>query len=65
MRRCILLLIVSCCSFLGWAQAGSPALKPLTIIKAGSLIDGVSNAVRHDQVITVRGNMIVDVASGG
>jgi len=65
MNRRILSLILSCCSFLAWAQAGGPALKPLTIIKAGSLIDGVSNTVRHDQVITVRGNRIVEVREAG
>jgi len=58
-----LALIVVCCSFLGWAQSGGPVLKPLTVIRAGTLIDGVSNSARHDQVITIRGNTIVEVTS--
>ncbi|MGA7686052.1 MAG: amidohydrolase family protein [Terriglobales bacterium] len=62
MKRWTVLLTILCCSFLSWAQAG-PALKPLTIIKAGTLIDGVSNTVRHDQVITIRGNVVVEVAN--
>ncbi|HTR27381.1 MAG TPA: amidohydrolase family protein [Terriglobales bacterium] len=64
MRRWILPLTSLFCSFLGWAQANGPVLKPLTIIRVGSLIDGVSNTVRHDQIITIRGNTIVEVASG-
>jgi imidazolonepropionase-like amidohydrolase len=62
MKRWTVLLTVLCCSVLSWAQAG-PVLKPLTIIKAGALIDGVSNTVRHDQVITIRGNVVVEVAN--
>ena len=52
-----------CCSLPGWAQAPVPVLRPLTIIKAGTLIDGVSNTVRRDQVITIRGNIITEVAN--
>ena len=65
MKCWIVSFAVLCCSLLVWAQAEgpSPSLKPLTVIKAGTLIDGVSNAVRHDQVITIRGNVIVDVTN--
>ena len=63
MKRWIIPFTLLCCSSLVWAQADGPALKPLTVIKAGTLIDGVSNTARHDQVITIRGNIVVDVAN--
>ena len=78
MKRWIRLLTVLCFAFLcesffghsflgnsslSWAQAPAPVLKPLTIIKAGTVIDGVSNTARHDQVITIRGNVITDIAN--
>jgi imidazolonepropionase-like amidohydrolase len=65
MMRWILSFTLLCCSFPVWAQPDGPALKPLTVIKAGTLIDGVSNTVRHDQVITIRGNLVIDVANAG
>jgi imidazolonepropionase-like amidohydrolase len=68
MKRWILLLPFLCCSLLSfsslsWAQAPGPVLKPLIVIKAGTLIDGVSNTARRDQVITIRGNVITEVAN--
>jgi len=51
------LLIVNC-----WAQSDQQTVKPLTVIRAGAVIDGVSNSVRRDLVITVRGNVIIEVA---
>ena len=48
-----------------WAQKNAPQLAPLTVIRAGMLIDGVSGSVRRDQVITIRGNMITNVADAG
>jgi imidazolonepropionase-like amidohydrolase len=68
MKRWIALLSFLSCSFFcnsrpSLAQASAPVLKPLTVIKAGSLIDGVSNAARHDQIITIRGNIITEIAN--
>src|SRR5277367_4923929 len=68
MKRWVVLLTflscpLLCCSLLSWAQAPVPVLKPLIVIKAGTLIDGVSNTARRDQVITIRGNVITEVAS--
>ena len=62
MKPCIavlvsFLLIVNC-----WAQSDQQTVKPLTVIRAGAVIDGVSNSVRRDLVITVRGNVIIEVA---
>jgi len=69
MKRWTVVLTFLCCSCLfhsclSWAQAG-PVLKPLTFIKAGTLIDGISNTARHDQVITIRGNVITEIANAG
>jgi len=61
MKRWIAVLIF-CLASLGWAQKDGPVLKPLTIIRAGALIDGVSNSVRRNLVITIRGNVITEVA---
>jgi imidazolonepropionase-like amidohydrolase len=61
-KRWITLLSVICLAALGWAQSEGPVLKPLTVIRAGTLIDGVSNSARRDQVIFVRGNVIAEVS---
>ena len=67
MKRSVFNLI-SLLSFLsllssGWAQKDVPA--PVTVIRAGVLIDGVSGSARRNQIITIRGNIITDVADGG
>jgi len=48
-----------------WAQKNAPALASVTVIRAGALIDGVSGSARRDQIITIRGNTITDVADAG
>src|SRR5437588_5624885 len=45
-------------------QSGAPAAAPLTVIRAGMLIDGVSEAPRKNQLIFVRGERIEKVADG-
>ena len=55
-----ILLLVS----IGFSQQ-TPSLKPLTVIKAGVLIDGNSDSARRSQVITIRGNRIVEVSDAG
>ncbi len=44
--------------------AQESAAAPVTLIRAGVLIDGVSAAPRRDVIITVRGNSIIDVSDG-
>jgi imidazolonepropionase-like amidohydrolase len=44
------------------AQNSGPVLKPMTVIRAGVLIDGESNVPRRNQVIMIRGNIIAEVA---
>jgi imidazolonepropionase-like amidohydrolase len=44
--------------------AALASAQPLTVIKAGSLIDGRSDAPRANQIIVIRGNRIESVGSG-
>ncbi|HUC53971.1 MAG TPA: amidohydrolase family protein [Candidatus Cybelea sp.] len=46
------------------AQSTRPALPPLTVIHAGTLIDGLSEASRKNQLIFVRGERIEKVTDG-
>jgi imidazolonepropionase-like amidohydrolase len=52
------MLIVSA----AWAQKDGPVLKNPTVIRAGVLIDGESNAPRRNQVIIIHGNRIAEVS---
>src|SRR6267143_1838999 len=45
-------------------QSGVPSTAPLTVVRAGTLIDGVSEAPRKNQLIFVRGERIEKVADG-
>lgn len=40
----------------------TPVLQPFTVIRAGALIDGKSDTVRHNQVIIIRGDRIESVS---
>ena len=57
----ILVFFAPLCASITNAQSGVPALKNPTVIRAGVLIDGVSNSPRRNQVIVIRGNIITDV----
>src|SRR6202171_2227994 len=43
-------------------QAPSAARAQITVIRAGTLIDGKPNSPRHDQAIVIRGNRIESVS---
>ena len=58
--RCLLLLCLS--TGLATAQEKAPALLSVTVIRAGTLIDGKSDTPRRDQIITIRGNRIDGVS---
>lgn len=45
-------------------QSTSPNEEPVTVIRAGVLIDGKSDKVRRDQVIVIRDNRIESVSDG-
>jgi imidazolonepropionase-like amidohydrolase len=61
MKRLLLIfsLILTTCAFA--QQAGSPSAQ-VTVIRAGTLIDGKSDKPRHDQAIVIRGNHIESVS---
>jgi len=45
------------------AQENSiPALHPFTVIRAGTLIDGKSDTLRHDQLLVIRGSRIESIS---
>jgi hypothetical protein len=46
------------------AQTASPSVSALTVIRAGTLIDGVSDTPRKNQLIFVRGERLEKVTDG-
>ncbi len=62
MKRWLAFVIVALALAAGQARNGGPVLKRVTVIRAGVLIDGESNSPRRNQVITIRGNQIVEVS---
>jgi len=61
-RRWFTLLTVPCLVVGSWGQSNGPVLKPMTVIRAGVLIDGESATPRRNQVIIIRGNVIAEVS---
>jgi len=59
-RSLAMLLLLSFCIISAGAQE-SPALHGFTVIRAGTLIDGRSDAVKRDQVIIIRGDRVDSV----
>src|SRR5260370_31214787 len=64
MKKTVAVAILSLISTLTTALAQSPAspAERVTVIRAGSLIDGTSGSPRKSQLIFVRGNRIEKVA---
>jgi imidazolonepropionase-like amidohydrolase len=66
---CAILLSASILVTTAMAQTaqpkGSPAPEKITAIHAANLIDGISNQVRHNVLIVIKGNRIESVTSGG
>lgn len=52
-------LIFACVLSAAAQQSGAPAQRAVTVIRAGTLIDG--HTAKHDQVIVIRGNQIESV----
>src|SRR5579862_7956985 len=59
-----LFLLVVCCAANSHAQSHKPDSGPLTVIRAGTLLDGQSETPRKNQLIFVRGHRIEKVADG-
>ncbi|HZE22850.1 MAG TPA: amidohydrolase family protein [Blattabacteriaceae bacterium] len=66
---CVILLSASILVTNAMAQTaqpkGSPAPEKITVIHTANLIDGISNQVRHNVLIVIKGNRIESVTSGG
>jgi imidazolonepropionase-like amidohydrolase len=67
---CVILLFASTLVKTATAQTaasqtkGSPAPEKITAIHAANLIDGISNQVRHNVLVVIKGNRIESVTSG-
>jgi imidazolonepropionase-like amidohydrolase len=67
LKRSVVFLIVNLSLIplrIAWAQANISAAAQVTVIQAGTLIDGVSGSVRRNQIITIHGNIITNVDGG-
>ena len=66
---CVILLFASTLVTTATAQTAqpksSPAPEKVTAIHAANLIDGISNQVRHNVLVVIKGNKIESVTSGG
>src|SRR6185312_4806204 len=68
---CVILLFASTLVTIATAQTaaaqpkGSPVPEKVVAIHASNLIDGVSNQVRHNVLVVIKGNKIESVTSGG
>ena len=57
-----MMAVFSAIAFVVSSLAQAPAAPTITVIRAGTLIDGKSNQPRHDQIIVIRGNRIESVS---
>jgi imidazolonepropionase-like amidohydrolase len=57
--------VIVCVSLLCVLAAAQQPADPVVAIRAGTLLDPASGAVRHNQLIVVRGNRIESVAEAG
>src|SRR5213082_2356523 len=65
MFRCCILVLAICLTSVAQEASNSPALRPVTVIRAGVLLDGKSDSPRRNQVIVIRGNRIESVTDAG
>src|SRR5438105_2215937 len=63
-RWCTIIL-ATCLVSVAQEASNAPALRSLTIIHAGVLLDGKSDSPRRNQVIVIRGNRIESVTDAG
>jgi imidazolonepropionase-like amidohydrolase len=61
-RRAVLRSLLAVCLISGGWAIPVPAADAVTVIRAGTLIDGKSSSPRRDQVIVIRGNRIESVS---
>jgi len=61
MKALSALLVICIAAGMAAAEEKTPAASNITVIRAGTLIDGRSDAPKRDQVIVIRGNRIESV----
>lgn len=61
----LVVLLIFVCASTSWTQNKPFTTAVITVIRAGSLIDGTSNSPRRNVIITIRGNTITDIADAG
>src|SRR5580692_6236802 len=55
-------LLLATAGAIAQTNPSTPVLSTVTVVRAGTLIDGKSDAPRHDQIIVIRGNLIESVS---
>ena len=60
----VVLSLICCAAQAADPKAPAPTPLPVTVIRAGVLIDGVSGSPKANQVIVIRGNRIESVGTG-
>jgi imidazolonepropionase-like amidohydrolase len=61
LRVSMFVILLSLATAVLGQQANGPTARSVTVIRAGTLIDGKSDSPRHNQVIVIRGNRIESV----
>jgi len=61
-QRALLLAVTAVMPLLAQQEPGTRVLHSFTVIRAGTLIDGKSDAARRDQVIVIRGERIESIS---
>ena len=56
------ILLLVCAALVASAIAQETSPPRVTVIRAGTLIDGKSDKARHDQIIVIRGNLVESVS---
>ena len=62
MKSVLTFLILAVPLSLAAQENSIPALHPFTVIRAGTLIDGKSDTLRHDQLLVIRGSRIESIS---
>jgi imidazolonepropionase-like amidohydrolase len=61
MKRTLAVLLMFGSTWIAARAQDSSGSQAITVVRAGTLLDGRSDAVRHDQVIVIRGDRIASV----
>jgi imidazolonepropionase-like amidohydrolase len=62
MKSFLIVLFLAFAVYATGQEPSKPTAQQVTVIRAGTLIDGKADKARHDQVIVIRGNRIENIA---